>query len=320
MPDAFSLVDKRVMVAGYTGMAGGAIWRRLQAENCELIGVGHRDLDMTRQAETEEYIASAKPDVVFLAAAKVGGIMANSTRPAEFLYENLAIQSNVIHAARLTGVKKLVFLGSSCIYPRLAPQPMKEESLLTGALEPTNEAYAIAKIAGIKMCDSYRKQYGCDFISAMPTNLYGAGDRYDAINGHVVAALIMKVHDAKASGASHITLWGTGRARREFLYTEDLADAVVFMAKNYSEAGHLNVGTGIDITVRELAETIAEVVGWSGEIVYDASKPDGMPRKVMDVSRLASLGWKACTDLSAGLKVAYDWYVSNIAAVQLVSG
>jgi GDP-L-fucose synthase len=314
MPETFSLAGKRVMVAGYTGMAGGAIWRRLQQEDCEVIGVGHRDLDMIRQNNVEEYMASVKPDVVFLAAAKVGGILANSTRPAEFLYDNLAIQTNVIHSAKVIGVKKLIFLGSSCIYPRLAPQPMKEEALLTGALEPTNEAYAIAKIAGIKMCDSYRKQYGCDFISAMPTNLYGPGDRYDAVNGHVVAALIMKVHDAKLSGASHITLWGTGAARREFLYTEDLADAVVFMAKNYSDEGHLNVGTGVDITIRELAETIAKVVGWSGEIVYDTSKPDGMPRKVMDVSRLASLGWSAKTELATGLKVAYDWYVENVAA------
>ena len=314
MSDLFSLSGKRILVAGYTGMAGGAIWRRLQKEDCELIGAGHKDLDMTRQKETEEYIASVMPDVMFVAAAKVGGILANSTRPAEFLYENLAIETNIIHGAKIVGVKKLIFLGSSCIYPRLAPQPMEEDALLTGPLEPTNEAYAIAKIAGIKMCDSYRKQYGCDFISAMPTNLYGPGDRYDPVNGHVVAALIMKVHQAKMSGADSIMLWGSGQPRREFLFTEDLADGLVFMMQNYSDCGHLNIGTGTDITIRDLAEAISEVAGWSGGITYDSSKPDGMPRKVMDVSRLSALGWTAKTDLLAGLKVAYDWYVANVAA------
>ena len=315
MSEGFSLTDKRVLVAGYRGMAGGAIWRRLQQERCEVIGVGHSDLDMTRQRETEDYLASVRPDVLFLAAARVGGILANATRPAEFLYENLAIETNLIHAAKIVGVKKLIFLASSCAYPRLAEQPMKEEALLTGPLEPTNEAYAVAKIAGIKMCDAYRKQYGCDFISAMPTNLYGPGDKYDAVNGHVVAGLIMKVHEAKVNNALHITLWGTGTARREFLYTEDLADALVFMAKEYSGAGSLNVGTGTDITIRELAETIAKVIGWSGEIVYDTSKPDGTPRKVMDVSRLSELGWTAKTKLATGLKAAYEWYVSRVPAL-----
>lgn len=309
--EEFSLAGKRVLVAGHTGMAGSSIARRLQREDCEVIGISYPELDMIRQQETEEYLGEVKPDAVFVAAAKVGGIFANSTRPAEFLYENLAIETNLIHAAKTVGVKKLLFLGSSCIYPRLAPQPMKEEALLTGPLEPTNEGYAIAKIAGIKMCDYYRKQYGCDFISAMPTNLYGPGDRYDPVNGHAAAALIMKVHEAKCTGASSITLWGTGKALREFLFTGDLADAVVFMMKSYSDYGHLNVGTGHDITIRELAEAIAKVAGWSGKIVYDTSKPDGMPRKVMDVSRLTELGWVAHTDLKEGLKSAYDWYVDN---------
>jgi GDP-L-fucose synthase len=311
MDELFSLKGKRVLVTGYTGMAGGAIWRRLASEDCERIGVGHADLDMTRQKETEKYLASVKPDAIFVASAKVGGIMANSTRPAEFLYENLVIETNLFHAAKVVGVKKLMFLGSSCIYPRMTPQPMKEEALLTGPLEPTNEGYAIAKIAGIKMCDYFRKQYGCDFISAMPTNLYGPSDRYDPANGHVVAAIIMKVHAAKAAGDSSITLWGTGKALREFLFTEDLADAVVFMMKYYSNYGHLNVGTGTEITIRELAEVIAKVAGWSGEIVYDTSKPDGMPRKVMDVSRMSGLGWSAKTTLADGLKIAYDWYVAH---------
>jgi GDP-L-fucose synthase len=316
MAEIFSLKGKRVLVTGYTGMAGGAIWRRLEREDCERIGVGHADLDMIRQKDVEDYLAEVRPDAMFVASAKVGGIYANSTRPAEFLYENLVIETNLIHAAKTVVVKKLMFLGSSCIYPRLSSQPMKEEALLTGALEPTNEGYAIAKIAGIKLCDFYRKQYGCDFISAMPTNLYGPGDRYDPVNGHVVAALIMKVHAAKVAGAPSITLWGTGKALREFLFTEDLADAVIFMMKRYSGYGHLNVGTGTDITIRELAETIAKAAGWSGEIVYDTSKPDGMPRKVMDVSRLSALGWKAKTELLPGLKVAYDWYVANRAAVR----
>jgi GDP-L-fucose synthase len=315
MPEIFSLADRRVLVTGHTGMAGGAIWRRLQREDCELIGVRHSDLDMTRQSETEDYLESIRPDVIFVASAKVGGILANSTWPAQFLYENLAIQNNLIHAAKVMGVKKLMFLGSSCIYPRLAPLPTREDALLTGPLEPTNEAYAIAKIAGLKMCEYYRKQYGCDFISAMPTNLYGPGDRYDAVGGHVVAALIMKVHEAKTRGDSSITLWGTGTPRREFLFTEDLADAVVYLVKNYSDYGHVNVGTGVDITIRELAETIAGVAEWFGEVVYDASKPDGTPRKVMDVSRLSAMGWTAGTGITAGLKVAYDWYVNNVAAV-----
>lgn len=254
-----------------------------------------------------------KIDVVFVAAATVGGILANSTHPATFLYENLVIETNIIESARSTGVKKLLFLGSSCIYPRMAEQPMREEALLTGALEPTNEWYAIAKIAGIKLCQAYRRQYGCDFVSVMPTNLYGPGDRYDAENGHVVAALIMKIHAAKVANAATVELWGTGKPRREFLYSEDLADACVFVMKNYSGELFLNVGTGRDMTILELAQGIADVIGWKGVFTFDTSKPDGMPRKVMDVSRLRTLGWSAPTDFDTGMRNAYQWYVANVA-------
>jgi GDP-L-fucose synthase len=311
MGEIYSLQGKRVLVAGHTGMAGSSIVRRLAREDCEVLTISYPDLDMTRQKETEDYLAAARPDAMFVAAAKVGGIYANSTYPADFLYQNLAIETNLIHAAKTVGVGKLLFLGSSCIYPREAPQPMKEEALLTGPLEPTNEGYAIAKIAGIKMCDYYRRQYGCDFISAMPTNLYGPGDRYDLQNGHVVAAMIMKVHAAKTNGDATMTIWGSGTPKREFLFTEDLADGLVFLMKNYSGIGHVNLGTGRETTIRELAESVAKVAGWSGSFTYDRSKPDGMMRKVMDVSRMTQLGWAAGTGLEAGLKVAYDWYVSN---------
>jgi GDP-L-fucose synthase len=307
----FPLAGKRVMVAGHRGMAGSSIMRRLAREDCEILTADRDDLDMSRQVEVEDWLAAAKPDALFLAAAKVGGIHANNTRPAEFLYDNLAIETNIIHSAWKTGVKKLLFLGSSCIYPRQAPQPIKEEALLTGPLEPTNDAYALAKIAGIKMCQAYRKQYGCDFISAMPTNLYGPGDRYDLENGHVVAALIMKVHAAKVADAKSVVLWGTGTPLREFLYTEDLADGLVFMMKNYSGESHLNLGTGREMTIRALAEAIAQAAGWNGAFTYDTGKPDGMPRKVMDVSRLAALGWTAKTRFEDGIKAAYDWYATN---------
>ena len=311
MAELFPLAGKRVLVAGHTGMAGTSIVRRLARESCEVLTISYPDLDMIRQKETEDWLADVRPDALFVAAAKVGGIYANSIRPAEFIYENLAIEINLIHAAKTVGVKKLLFLGSSCIYPREAEQPMKEEALLTGPLEPTNDAYAIAKIAGIKMCQAYRVQYGCDFISAMPTNLFGPGDRYDAQNGHVAAATIMKVHAAKTNGDKSIVIWGTGTPRREFLYTEDLADGLVFMMKNYSGSTHLNLGTGRDIMIRELAEAVAKVAGWSGAFEYDTSKPDGMMRKVMDVSRLSKLGWTAKTGLEEGLKAAYAWYAAN---------
>ena len=310
---SFDLAGRRVWVAGHRGMAGAAIVRRLQREPCEIVTVSRGELDLLRQADVHTWVADQKIDAIFLAAATVGGIMANSTRPAEFLYENLVIETNVIHAAKSAGVKKLLFLGSSCIYPRMAEQPMKEEALLTGALEPTNEWYAIAKIAGIKLCAAFRRQYGCDFISVMPTNLYGPGDRYDAENGHVVAALIMKVHAAKMANSATVELWGSGTARREFLFTEDLADACVFVMKNYSGEMFLNVGAGRDMTILELAESIARVAGWKGTFTFDRSKPDGMPRKVMDVSRLTALGWSAQSTFDEGIKQAYDWYVANMA-------
>jgi len=309
----FSLGGKRVYVSGHAGMAGSAIVRRLASEDCEILTASRDELDLTRQNEVEHWMAEKKPDAVFVAAAKVGGIHANNTRPAEFLFENLAIESNLIHSAYRVGVKKLLFLGSSCIYPRGAEQPMKEEALLTGPLEPTNESYAIAKIAGIKLCQAYRKQYGCDFISAMPTNLYGPGDRYDLLQGHVVAALIMKVHAAKTSGEDSIVIWGTGTPKREFLFTEDLADGLVFMMKHYSDTGHLNLGTGTDMTIRDLAETISSVAGWHGSFTFDTSKPDGMPRKVMDVSKASALGWTAKTPFETGMRQAYDWYVGAVA-------
>lgn len=308
----FDLAGRRVWVAGHRGMAGSAIARRLAREHCEIVTATRSELDLLRQADVNAWMADKKIDAVFLAAATVGGIMANSTRPAEFLYENLVIETNVIHASWRTAVKKLLFLGSSCIYPRMAQQPMQEEELLTGALEPTNEWYAIAKIAGIKLCQAYRRQYGCDFVSVMPTNLYGPGDRYDAEGGHVVAALIMKIHAAKIANNPTVELWGTGGPKREFLFSEDLADACVFVMKNYSGEIFLNVGTGHEISVLELAQAIARIIGWQGTFTFDSSKPDGMPRKVMDVSRLRTLGWSAKTDFETGMKHAYEWYVANL--------
>jgi GDP-L-fucose synthase len=309
----FDLKGKRIWVAGHRGMSGSAIARRLEREDCEVVSVTHGELDLLNQAAVNAWMSKTKVDAVFLAAAKVGGILANSTRPAEFIYQNLVIETNVIEAARQTGVQKLLFLGSSCIFPRHAEQPMREEALLTGALEPTNESYAIAKIAGIKLCQAYRRQYGCDYISLMPTNLFGPGDRYDAQGGHVVAALIMKLHAAKVAGSRTVELWGTGTPRREFLYSDDLGDACVFAMKNYSGELFLNVGTGTDMTILELAERIAKVIGWQGEFVFDRSKPDGMQRKVMDVSRMAALGWTAPTSFDDGMREAYEWYVEHVA-------
>jgi GDP-L-fucose synthase len=311
--NSFDLTGRRVWVAGHRGMAGSAIARRLVRESCEIVTVTHSELDLLCQANVHAWLADKKIDAVFLAAATVGGILANTLRPAEFLYENLVIETNVIHAAREAGVKKLLFLGSSCIYPRLADQPIREEALLSSALEPTNEWYAIAKIAGIKLCQAFRRQYGCDFVSVMPTNLYGPGDRYDARDGHVVAALIMKIHAAKMTNSATVELWGSGTPRREFLFSEDLADACIFVMKNYSGELILNVGTGHDMTIVELAESIAKIVGWQGTFTFDRSKPDGMPRKVMDVNRLRALGWTAPTDFETGMKEAYRWYVSNVA-------
>jgi GDP-L-fucose synthase len=307
----YDLSGKRVWVAGHRGMVGSAIVRRLAPEPCEVLTVDRGGLDLTRQAEVEAWLGEHRPDAVFLAAARVGGILANDARPAEFLYENLAIETNIIQGARMSGVGKLLFLGSSCIYPRLAPQPMSEDALLTGPLEATNQWYAIAKIAGIKMCQAYRRQYGCDFISAMPTNLYGPGDNFDLETSHVVPALVRKVHEAKEAGAPDVEIWGTGAPRREFLYVDDLADALVHLMTGYSDEEHLNVGTGEDLTIRELAEAVALAVGYEGGFVFDTSKPDGAPRKLLDVGRLASSGWSARTGLAEGLRLTYDWFLAN---------
>jgi GDP-L-fucose synthase len=313
MPGEFSLRGKRVWVAGHRGMVGGALVRRLASENVTLLTATHRELDLTRQADVEAWMRAHKPEAVFMAAAKVGGIVANDTRPAEFLTDNLQIQTNIIATAHAIGVEKLLFLGSSCIYPRLAPQPMTEDALLTGPLEPTNQWYAIAKIAGLKQCQAYRRAYGRDFISCMPTNLYGPGDNFDLTSSHVLPALIAKAHDAKVGGKPTLTLWGTGTPRREFLHVDDLADACVFLMKTYSDEPPVNIGVGADVTIRELAELIAEVVGFKGSFTFDTGKPDGTPRKLLDVSRMSALGWKAKIGLRAGVAATYDWYRKNIA-------
>jgi len=305
---AFDLAGRRVWVAGHGGMVGSALVRRLAGEDCEVLTAGRDELDLCDQAATAAWIAREKPQAVFIAAATVGGILANDRRPAAFIRDNLAIETNLIHSAWENGVEKLLFLGSSCIYPRDAAQPMSEDALLTGPLEPTNQWYAIAKIAGIKLCQAYRRQYGCDFISAMPTNLYGPGDSFDLESSHVVPALIRKCHEAKNAGRDSVEIWGSGRPRREFLYVDDLADALIHLMRVYSDEGHINVGTGQDVTVRELAETIAEVVGFDGGFAYDSTKPDGTPRKLLDVARLDALGWHAKTPLHDGLARAYAWF------------
>jgi GDP-L-fucose synthase len=307
----FELKGKTVFVAGHGGMVGAALVRRLAQEDVELQAVARSEVDLRDQAAVFEWFAGKRPRVVFLAAAKVGGIVANDTLRGEFLYDNLLIAANVIHAAYLHGAEKLMFLGSSCIYPRLAPQPLREDSVLTGPLEPTNEPYAIAKIAGIKLAEAYRSQYGSDFISVMPTNLYGPGDNYDPEYSHVVAALIRRFHEAKLSGASHVVVWGTGTPRREFLYVDDLADACVHLMKNYSSDLLINIGTGEDITIAEFARVVAAVVGYGGEISFDPARPDGTPRKLLDVSRLAGLGWRARTSLKDGIRLAYQAYLSE---------
>src|SRR3954452_21444912 len=307
----FELQGKTVFVAGHGGMVGGALLRRLASEEVTLLTAGRSEVDLRDQAAVNKWFAAKRPQVVFLAAAKVGGIVANNTLRGEFIYENLVIATNVIHAAHVNGVAKLMFLGSSCIYPKLAAQPLREDSMLTGPLEPTNEPYAIAKIAGIKMAEAYRSQYGSDFISGVPTNLYGPGDNYHPELSHVVAALIRRFHEAKVSGASSVIVWGTGTPRREFLYVDDMADACVHLMKTYSSAGLVNIGTGEDITIAEFARLVAGVVGYSGEISFDSSRPDGTPRKLLDVSRLAELGWRATTPLHDGLKHAYAAYLSS---------
>ena len=297
-------------------MAGSALVRRLATEHCHILTVPRRQLDLCDPAALRHWMEHNRPQVVVIAAAKVGGIKANSDFPAEFLYENLTIQSNIIHQSKELGVEKLLFLGSSCIYPRLAPQPIPESALLTGPLEPTNEWYALAKIAGIKMCDSYRRQYGCDFISAMPTNLVGEGDKYDPSLSHVVAALIDRTHHAKLNGQDSMVLWGTGTPKREFMYVDDLADGLVFLLKHYSQEGHINVGSGIECTIAELAAMIAKVVQYQGTFVQDVSKPDGTPRKFMDSSRINALGWKASTPLDQALAMAYQTYLQTPWAVK----
>ena len=297
----------RIYVAGHRGLVGSAIWRELQRRGfSNLIGRTRAELDLLNAAAVREFYAKEKPEFVFVAAAKVGGILANNNHPAQFLYENLQIQNHLIHGAHEAGVKKLLFLGSSCIYPKLAPQPLKEEYLLTGSLEPTNEWYAIAKIAGIKMCTAYRRQYGCDFISAMPTNMYGPNDNYDLQNSHVLPALIRKFHEAKVNGVNEVVCWGTGTPLREFLYADDLGRACVFLMENYSEELFVNVGYGNDVSIRELAETVKRVTGFSGQIVWDTQKPDGTPRKLMDSSRLLALGWRPQVDLEQGIALAYQ--------------
>jgi GDP-L-fucose synthase len=304
-PVLFELRGRRVFVAGHRGMVGSAIVRRLKSEDATVL-IAERDrLDLTDRASVDGWLGQAKPDAVFLAAAKVGGIHANSTYPADFIADNLAIALNVTRGAHLHGVKKLLFLGSSCIYPKLAPQPMTEDMLLTGPLEPTNQWYAVAKIAGIKLCEAYRRQHGADFVSVMPTNLYGPGDNYHSENSHVPAALIRRFHEAKVANSPSVTVWGTGTPRREFLAVDDLADACVFVMKHYSGDEFVNVGTGEDITIAEFARVVAEVVGYTGALSFDASRPDGAPRKLLDISKLSALGWRAKTPLRDGLAVTY---------------
>lgn len=303
----------KIYVAGHNGMVGSAIVRALQAKGyTNIIGASSRKLDLTRQQAVEAYFTHERPDYVFLAAARVGGILANQTYPADFIYTNLMIQSNVIHSAYLSNVKKLLFLGSSCIYPKLANQPIGESELLTQPLEPTNEAYAIAKIAGIEMCKFYRRQYGCDFISCMPTNLYGLNDNFDLENSHVLPALIRKFHEAKVNGSPQVVLWGTGRPKREFLHVDDLAEACLFLMEHYTGEEHINIGTGEDLEIGELAELVKHIVGYKGEIVFDPSKPDGTLRKLLNVSKINSLGWKAKIGLEEGITSTYFWYTEHM--------
>ena len=310
--------DSKIYIAGHRGMVGSAILRKLQENGFDhFVLRNSKELDLCNQQAVSAFFESEKPEYVFLAAAKVGGIIANNTYRADFLYENLAIQNNVIHSAFETKVKKMMFLGSSCIYPKLAPQPLKEEYLLSGFLEQTNEPYAIAKIAGIKLCEAYRKQYGCDFISVMPTNLYGPNDNYDLQNSHVLPAMIRKFHEAKTAGSASVTLWGTGSPMREFLHADDLAEACVFLMENYSEPEFINVGTGKDVTIKELAETVCKIVKFEGDLIWDTSKPDGTPRKLMDVSKLHAQGWKHTIELQEGIALAYQDFLGHHATLRM---
>ena len=316
----FNLAGKRIWVAGHTGMVGSALVRRLAPEGCDLVTVDRGAVDLRRQSDVEAWLEKANPDGVFLAAARVGGIYANDTHPAEFLYDNLAIEANVIEASRRAGVKKLMLLGSSCIYPKLATQPMDEDQLLTGPLEPTNEWYAVAKIAGVKMCQAYRLQYGCNFISVMPTNLYGQGDNFDLTQSHVIPGLMRRMHEAKLAGAAEVAVWGTGAAKREFLHVDDMADACVHLFQHYGQPAHVNIGTGEDISIAALSAMVKEVVGYQGELVFDPGKPDGTPRKLLDVNRLHELGWRHKIGLRQGLAATYRWFEMNMASARLGSG
>ena len=307
----YDLRGKRVWVAGHRGMVGSAIVRRLQSEDCTILTAARDQVDLRLQKETEDWMADARPQAVFLAAAKVGGILANDTSPADFLYDNVMIEANVIHTAANIGVEKLLFLGSSCIYPKFAKQPMDEGQLLTGPLEPTNEWYAIAKIAGIKLCQAYRKQANCNFISAMPTNLYGPGDNYDLNTSHVIPALIRKMHEAKIAGRPTVEIWGSGKPRREFLHVDDLADALVFLMTHYEGYEHINVGVGEDLTILELAQRIKQVIGFAGDLIFDETKPDGTPRKLLDTSALKNLGWSSRISLTDGLASTYLAFTSS---------
>lgn len=311
---AYDLTGKRVWVAGHRGMVGSAIVRRLAGEGCEVLTVARSEVDLKNPAQVSAWMEREKPQAIFLAAAKVGGILANDSFPADFLYDNLMIEANIIEAAFRTGVEKLVFLGSSCIYPKFAEQPIVEGALLTGSLEPTNEWYAIAKIAGIKLAQAYRKQHGSDFISAMPTNLYGPGDNFDLSSSHVMPALIRKAHEAKLRGDKEIVVWGTGTPRREFLHVDDCADACVHLAKVYSDFEHVNVGSGDDVTILELTKLVCDVVGFTGEITHDLTKPDGTPRKLMSADKIRGLGWKPTIALEDGVRATYEWFLANIEA------
>jgi GDP-L-fucose synthase len=313
----FTLSGKRVWVAGHRGMVGAAIVRRLADSGVTLLTANRADCDLTRQDQVERWLDHHRPDVVVVAAAKVGGILANETYPAEFIYENLMIEANIVHAAHAVGVESLLFLGSSCIYPKHAAQPMSEEALLTGPLEPTNEWYAIAKIAGIKLCQAYRKQYGDRFVTAMPTNLYGPGDNFDLEKSHVLPALLRKAHELKVQGGGRLTVWGSGRPRREFLHVDDLADACVFLLEHYDGAEPVNVGCGEDITIGDLARLVTRVVGVDAELVFDPTKPDGTPRKLLDVGRLETMGWHPRIGLEEGIRRTYDWFLSHHAQVRL---
>lgn len=309
----FALRGKRVWVAGHTGMVGSALVRRLRREECRLITIDHAELDLTRQRETEEWMAVARPDVIFIAAARVGGILANAHHPADFLYENTMIAMNIMHAAHRLDVEKLLWLGSSCIYPKYADQPIEEQALLTGSLEPTNEAYAIAKIAGLKLAEAYARQYGQCFITAMPTNLYGQNDNFDLQQAHVLPALIRKMHEAKEMGSPRAVVWGTGTPRREFLHVDDLADACVFLMKNYASANHVNIGSGAEISIHDLALLVARIVGYHGSVDFDTSKPDGAPRKLLDSSQMEAMGWHPRIELEAGIRDLYSRWQASLA-------